>query len=331
MYLDLLNTVIVLIHLAVFWVLADLGAFFISRYFKKVNAKKKTSEQNVSDTTEKTLETKPAETPYYAGIAAIVITALYLSAGWYLAHHVVETDYVLTTEKDLGTERLRIAQISDSHLGATFDGETFAVHMQKVQQAEPDLVVVTGDFVDDGSVREDMVRACRALGELETKYGVYFIFGNHDKGYFHYRNFSESELTEELRKNGVIILEDETSLIDGRFYVIGRADRSESGRKSMEELVRDLDRSKYMIVLDHQPNDYVAEAAAGVDLVLSGHTHGGQMFPIGWIGTAIGANDRTYGQERRGQTDFIVNSGISDWAVKFKTGTVAEYGVIDIM
>ena len=63
LYLDLLNTVIVLIHLAVFWVLADLGAFFISWYFKKVNAKKKTSEQNVSDTTEKTLETKPAETP----------------------------------------------------------------------------------------------------------------------------------------------------------------------------------------------------------------------------------------------------------------------------
>lgn len=55
------------------------------------------------------------------------------------------------------------------------------------------------------------------------------------------------------------------------------------------------------------------------------------MIPIGWIGLALGMNDRVYGLEQRGNTTFIVNSGISDWAVKFKTGTIAEYGVIDIM
>ena len=87
---------------------------------------------------------------------------------------------------------------------------------------------------------------------------------------------------------------------------------------------------KYMIMLDHQPSDYEAEADAGVDLVLSGHTHGGQMLPINKVGELLRTNDRTYGYEKRDGTDFIVTSGISDWALKFKTGTKSEYVVINI-
>ena len=98
----------------------------------------------------------------------------------------------------------------------------------------------------------------------------------------------------------------------------------------MEELTAELDDSRYQIVLDHQPNDQQAQQLCGVDLVLSGHTHGGQMIPIGWIGEAMGANDQTYGLERRGNTCFIVNSGLSDWAIPCKTGTMSEFGVIDI-
>ena len=77
-------------------------------------------------------------------------------------------------------------------------------------------------------------------------------------------------------------------------------------------------------------NDYDAEAEAGADLVLSGHTHGGQMLPINRIGEWIGANDFTYGYERIDSTDFIVTSGISDWAIDFKTGCRSEYVVIEI-
>ena len=103
-------------------------------------------------------------------------------------------------------------------------------------------------------------------------------------------------------------------------------------RADMETLIKDIDKSKYMIVLDHQPNDYTAQAKSQVDLVLSGHTHGGQMFPIGIVGELIGANDSTYGLERRDKTDFIVNSGISDWEFKYKTGgAISEYGIIDVM
>lgn len=267
---------------------------------------------------------------YWQGLLAIIITTVYLSFGWYNAHHVWETRYTLETHKELGMDSLRIVQITDSHIGTTFHWQGFTKHLENIQNTNPDLIVITGDYVDDDTTKEDMIKSCEALGKMKTKYGVYMVYGNHDKGYYTYRNFTTTELENTLEKNNIILLEDETTLIDDKFYLIGRQDRSVSNRQSAADLIEELDSSKYMIMLDHQPNDYDNESATSVDLVLSGHTHGGQIIPIGITGELSGANDKTYGLEVRNNTAFIVNSGISDWSIKFKTGTFSEYGVIDI-
>ena len=136
--------------------------------------------------------------------------------------------------------------------------------------------------------------------------------------------------------NAVIIL-----LHLGVFWVIAdlidRQDASEEldfggSRASVAELTQNLDKSKFSLVLDHQPREYDAEAAAATDLVLSGHTHGGQLFPLMQFSRlfAVSGDDQIYGIERRLQTDFIVTSGISDWAIKFKTGCFSEYVILDI-
>ena len=128
------------------------------------------------------------------------------------------------------------------------------------------------------------------------------------------------------------VLQDETVLLDNRFYLIGRQDRSEgAGRASMDVLTAQLDPEKYSIVLDHQPYEYDAQAAAEVDLVLSGHTHGGQLFPFHRMGQWMGLDAMIYGMEQRGNTSFIVTSGISDWIIQFKTGCKSEYVVVDII
>ena len=93
--------------------------------------------------------------------------------------------------------------------------------------------------------------------------------------------------------------------------------------------MKDLNKEKYLISINHQPNDYGNEENT-VDLVLSGHSHGGQMFPLAYIGLLTKANDEFYGLHKRGNTNFIVTSGISDWAVDFKTGAKSEYVVIQI-
>lgn len=305
--LDMVNGVIVTVNIVGIWLILD----FVSWLVKKIKKK------------------KPAF--YWTGVCAILVSAVYLGSGWYFGHHVYETDYHLVTKKDIGMDRLRIVQISDSHVGATFDGDGFAEHMKKVQAVKPDLVVVTGDYVDDDTTKEDMVKCSEALGKLETTYGVYYVYGNHDKGYFNTRDFDDEDMRAELKKNHVIILEDESVLIGEKFYLVGRQDRSTPGRADMTTLTKDLDFSKYIIVIDHQPHDFDAQTETGVDLVLCGHTHGGQMFPVGITGELSGANDKTYGLETRENTTFIVNSGISDWAIKYKTGgAISEFGVIDI-
>ena len=267
---------------------------------------------------------------YMAGFAALALTALYLGAGWFFAHHVFETDYAFQTAKELGTPRLRIAALADSHLGLTLSGEDFAAQMQRIADTEPDLVVVVGDFVDDDTDKADMLRACEALGELKTPYGVFFVFGNHDNGYFRHRNFSGEELRAALLSNGVTILEDAVVPLTEHITLIGRRDRSDNTRRPALELTAEADPGDYIVMLDHQPNDYDGEAASGADLVISGHTHGGHVFPAGVIGLLMGANDRVYGTEQRGGTTFLVTSGISGWGIPFKTGAISEYVVIDV-
>ena len=266
---------------------------------------------------------------YYAGIIGIIITIVYLSIGMYLNYHVRYTNYTIYTEKDIGTYLFRIIQISDAHIGTTFDGNGLNKYIESINNMNSDIIVITGDFVDDDTRREDMIIAVETLGKMQTKQGIYYVNGNHDKGYSNYRDFTYNDLKEEFNKNNIIVLEDEVKLINDDIYLIGRKDRSDKTRKMIDELINNLNKDKYMISLNHQPNDYQNEVNK-VDLVLSGHTHGGQLFPLGPIGLLIGANDEYYGLHQKENTYFIVNSGISDWKTSFKTGTFSEIGIIDI-
>lgn len=263
-------------------------------------------------------------------LIGIITTIIYLSIGAYLDYHVFETKYEVFTHKELGSNKFRIIQISDSHVGTTFDGEGFYKKIENISKIDSDLFVLTGDFVDDDTTKEDMIKSCEALSLIKSKYGVYFIYGNHDKGYFNYRNFSEADLIYELEKNNVKVLSDEVVELNNYMYLIGRNDKSYQ-RKSISELTDNLDKTKYIIDLNHQPNDYNNEKEANVDLVLSGHTHGGQLFPLGYIGVLFKANDMFKGMKKIDNTYFVVNTGISDWAIDFKTGTHSEYVIIDIV
>ncbi len=302
--LSFANAVIVFMHILAFVFIAEIIGKIVKRCCKK--------ESNI----------------YWQGVLGLLAVVVYLSIGVYNNYHVRNTYYNLRSEKKIG-HKLKVVQISDSHLGTTFDGNGFKKYMEKVNKLNPDIVVVTGDYVDDGTKKKDMLISNKALGKINAKYGVYLIHGNHDRGYYNGRSFSIEEMDKDLEKNNVKVLRDE-SVLAGDIYVVGRKDKSEKDRLDISELIKDLDKSKYMMVLDHQPNDYDNEEKAGVDLVLSGHTHGGQIIPVGMTGELSGVNDMTYGLKKKNKTTFIVNSGISDWEIKFKTGTFSEIGVIEI-
>ena len=302
---NITTMIVVLLHLLVFWAACDLAGWLIKRIGRR---------QVSRDVT---------------GLIALGVTVIYLGMGWFMAHHVFETHYTLSTNRAV-TEPLRLVMFADAHLGITLNGDDFARQMEKIQAVQPDAVVLVGDFVDDDSTREDMLAACAAMGKLNARYGVYFAYGNHDEGYFRYRNFTGDELRAALEANNVTILADQQVALGDSYTLIGRKDRTDRKRQTMAMLAEGLDPEKYAIVLDHQPNDFAAESAEPVDLVLSGHTHGGHVFPAGQIGLWMGANDAIYGRKTLNGTDFIVTSGISGWAIPFKTGTFSEFTVIDI-
>ena len=113
---------------------------------------------------------------------------------------------------------------------------------------------------------------------IETTYGVYYAFGNHDKGYYdpQYRGYSGEDLILELERNQVKVLQDDIVLLGDDFYLIGRQDRSEdqrgNPRASMQELISGLEPDKYSIVLDHQPYDYAEQEAVISSFVVSSST-----------------------------------------------------------
>ncbi len=307
---NLTNAVVCLFYFSMVWMACDL-IFLIIAYLGKFQFQ-----------------------TYYAGICALMLGTLLLSLGWYQAHHVWQTEYTIYTDKDISN--LKIVFLADAHIGTTFDGTEFSQYIQKIQENHTDAVFIIGDFVDDNTSKADMLAATKALSSLKTKFGTYFVFGNHDKGYYDstYRGFSKSDLINELQKNNVKVLEDSVVALNDQIYLIGRKDaghdKKSSHRLSMTTLAKQIEPDKFSIVLDHQPNDYENQQKAGVDLVLSGHTHGGQLWPLTKIGEWIKANDKTYGYEKRENTHFIVTSGISSWAIKFKTGTKSEFVIVNI-
>lgn len=306
-FFGMVSMIIIFLHLFVFWLVGDLVVLLVKKIRKK--------ELN----------------RLYTAAAVFMAVIVYFSIGWYNAHHVSEVDYQLKTAKDLHGEKLRILQITDMHVGATFDADGFAKLLEEAGKCKPDIIVATGDFVDEGTTKKEMIRSVQALGEMESSYGTYFVYGNHDKGiYSNSREFTAEEFEQELVKNGIIVLEDETVLIDNNVYIVGRKDATEE-RLSMDELTKGLDKTNYMVVLDHQPIDYEAQKEAGADLVLSGHTHGGHIFPAGLIGEQLThINCMTYGLRQEDGTAFEVSSGISGWEIPFKTGCISEYVVIDV-
>ena len=298
------NAIVCFLHAAAIWLICD-GAFWLLRRLGLGFAGRDA-----------------------VGLAAVVLTAAWLALGWHNAHSVRTTVYELRGNVK---EPFRVVLFSDSHVGNLFSGSELAAYVERMNAEKPDAVVIAGDFVDDETSPEDMTAACAALKELKTRCGVYFSFGNHDAGYYSSRRgYGKEELSDCLRANGVRVLEDETVPLTGNIRLCGRRD-ARGGRKSAEELCADVEKGSYLIMADHCPTDYDAEAAAGASLVLSGHTHGGQFIPIRSLIGRLGDNDRVYGHEKRGNTDFIVSSGLGDWALDFRTGCFSEYVVIDIL
>lgn len=274
------------------------------------------------------------ERVYRCGLVPFLCTALLMGYGYWNIHRVVRTDYRVETEKPIRAQGYRIALVSDLHFGTTMDGRDLAGYAGEIEAAGPDLLVLCGDIVDEATTREEMEEAMAVLGAVKCPLGVYFVRGNHDRAsYTRTPNFTAEELERAIRGAGITILTDRRVQAAEDLTLIGRDDRSrpvDGRRRGLEELLDGADRSSFLLLLDHQPSELEAADRAGYDLLLSGHTHAGQIWPTGLISQAVGIVELNYGQRKLDHLQVIVSSGIGGWGYPIRTSRHCEYVIISV-
>jgi len=217
---------------------------------------------------------------------------------------------------------LRIVAISDLHLGYGIGKKEFEGWVNTINAENPDIVLIAGDIIDNSVRPLNEGNFAESFHKIKAPMGVYACLGNHEfiSGLKNSLDFYE--------KAGIHLLRDTAELVNNSFYVIGRDDRSNEWRKPLNVLVDSLDKSKPLILLDHQPYHLEEAEAYGIDLQISGHTHQGQVWPISAITNAIYEKD--HGFVKKGNANIYISSGIGIWGGKFRIGTQSEYVVIDL-
>ena len=271
-----------------------------------------------------------------SGVPAFSASAALLFYGWLNGKRVVRTDYRIPVAAPLPNGRLRIAMLSDLHMGRSIGAEKLRRVCARIAAERPDALVLAGDLCDDQTTPADMLAACALLGGVPTKHGAYFVFGNHDLGgHGPALKFPANAFRAALAANGITILDDECVSIGGAFTVCGRRDawmaRTSGGRIPLADLLKDADKAKPVLLLDHQPLDTKQAALQGVTLQLSGHTHAGQVFPASLLGRLIPAGGVFYGHKRVGACHVVVSSGLGCRGSRLRSGSRAEFVVIDLV
>ncbi|WP_444545926.1 metallophosphoesterase [Streptomyces olivaceoviridis] len=216
----------------------------------------------------------------------------------------------------------RIAVVSDIHLGPVL-GRGFAQRVvDTVNATRPDLIAVVGDLVD-GSVK-DLGPAAAPLARLSARHGAYFVTGNHE--YFS----GAEQWIEEVRDLGLHPLQNARTELP-YFDLAGVNDvqgESEGQGPDFARALDDRDPARACVLLAHQPVQIHEAVRHGVDLQLSGHTHGGQLWPGSLLAAA--ANPTVAGLDRYGDTQLYVSRGAGAWGPPTRVGAPSDVTVIEL-
>lgn len=274
------------------------------------------------------------------GVIYVTFIVFITLLGVHKAGDIKNNQYEITIHKDVSKmDSMKIAMVADLHLGYNIGIKEMEKMVSLINNQKADIVIVAGDIFDNEyEALEDPDKLAAILSSISSKYGTYVVYGNHDVsekiigGFtFNWKDpakGSSNEMDEFLKKCNFNLLCDEYVLIDDSFYLYGRPDYEKPGkniitRKTAREITKDLDLSKPVIVIDHEPRELDELALSGVDIDLCGHTHDGQFFPMNLTSRYI-TWENSAGLLYKDNMANIVTSGVGLFGPNIRIGTQAE-------
>lgn len=274
-------------------------------------------------------------------VACAVATCLY---GIFNARNIKVNEYSVTVNKSCGSDKhLKAVLVADLHMGYAIGVDHITNMVEKINQQDADIVIIAGDIFDNSYDGMDDPEGIKAqLKSIKSKYGVYAVYGNHDidekilMGFtFDWggKQLHNEKMTNFMKECNIKLINDESVLINDEFYLVGRRDTDKPGtedgtRAEISELTKDLDKTKPIFVLSHEPDELQKNADAGADIDFSGHTHDGQLFPGN---LTIGLFwENPCGMIKKDNMYSIVTSGVGVYGTFMRVGTDAEICSVDI-
>jgi predicted MPP superfamily phosphohydrolase len=276
---------------------------------------------------------------------SLVLALLVTLSGMYHAQKPRLVNYEVNVDKKTeSVKELKVVLLADLHLSVNSDIRATEKMVEEVNSVNPDVVVIAGDIFTstfEGLKNPEKYAAC--LREMKAKYGVYAVCGNHDVEENLFGGFPISPISEAFRTPGMekffedagfyVLYDENVELADGEVILSGRVDGEKAGdgtsdRMSAAELLGPVDKTKPIIVLQHEPKQFKDLADNGADVVLCGHTHNGQVFPGNFIVPFF--NENAYGVKELYGIDTIVTAGVGYYGPPLRVGTDSEVTVVTI-
>ena len=221
-------------------------------------------------------------------------------------------------------KRMRLVFFSDLHIGEAMTPDYIARAVKLIQDQQPDLILCGGDFIDHRAVYAYDPRVMASLRSLHAPLGVYYVLGNHE-----YRDDLEANIRWVSEVGGTLLRDSIAFPGDGPLTLIGRDDWVNGNRKPFEVIANEADPLRGPVVLmEHTPASIDSIGDSPVDLILCGHTHGGQIWPgqlMVWWRYGMVSGTRPVGER-----EVCISSGIGSAGATYRVGTRSEIRVYDL-
>lgn len=258
----------------------------------------------------------------YAAYAAIFSLFLLLIHGNIKFKNPKISELQIKLEKPFIKNPLKIALISDLHLSSYINGNDLNRYIQLINNQKPDLILIAGDLVDRDLKPLKEFEAAERFAQLKSTYGTYAVCGNHE-----FYGGNRDKIIEYFSPSINFLVDSVVKI--GDIQLIGRDDKTNTKRASLDKLIQEVDSSLPIILIDHQPFNLQEACDKRVDIQLSGHTHNGQFWPGNWIVKKIFEIPHGYGKKEN--THYYVSSGLGLWGPRFRIGTSSEIVILEIV